>query len=113
MRAGCLCPFGEYGPVGQAHRVWRLAGEHTDQISILHGVERVVLHAAVVQQTVTNKQVALVHRAAINGKRRYHHRLMGMKPFQQGIGHGANVAFVSGIKGGTVLKEQLESALLA
>jgi hypothetical protein len=54
--------------VDQPHLAAALRLQHAHQVGVGHGGERVVLHAAFVQQHVAHEQVALEHRAAVVGE---------------------------------------------
>jgi hypothetical protein len=66
-----------------------------------------VLHAALAQQHVADKQVTLEHAALVVRKRRRGNREPGLQGVHQCLGHGSDVALRRAIEGGAVLEIDL------
>jgi hypothetical protein len=85
--------------------------QHAHQVGVGHGRERVVLHAALVEQHIAHKQVALEHGALVVGEGGRGDGEVGAQRLHQRIGHRADVAFGRAVKGGAVLEVDLLGAL--
>ena len=97
--------------VDQAHAAWRLRLQHAHEVGVGHGRERVVLHPALVEQYIPDKQVALEDRALVVRKGRRGDGEVGAQRLHQGIDHGADVAFGCAVKRRAVLEVNLLGAL--
>ena len=101
----------DHAVVDQAHAAGCLRLQHAHQVGVGHGRERVVLHAALVQQHIAHKQVALEHGALVVGEGGRGDGEVGAQGLHQRIGHGADVAFGRAVKRGAVFEVDLLGAL--
>ena len=91
----------------QTHRPRRLAGQHTHQIGIGHRRQRMVFHAALVQQRGADEQMALEDAAAIGREGRAGEGEAAIQTVQQRVRHRPDIALIGGIEGRAVFEEEL------
>ncbi len=103
-RPGALLDHGEGH---QCHGAVGLAGQHAHQVGVLHRGQRVVLHAALVQQRGADEQVPLVDCAAVGRECRVGQGEAAAQALDQRIRHRADVAGLGAVEGRAVLEEDL------
>ena len=82
----------------------RLSLQDSNQVAVGHRRERVILHARIRKQLVTDKQVAAKHGTTSCGKGRANDGKVSFERIHQGIGNRPDIAFIGRIKGRTHLK---------
>ena len=97
----------------QSHFALRLPLQHSHQIGIGHGRKRMMLHAALIEQHVARKEVALEHAALVFGKGGAGDGEARIQCAHQSVGHGSDVAAIGGIEGGAVLEIELAATGVA
>ena len=97
--------------IDQTHLALRLRLHHAHQVRIDHGCERVVLHAALIEQHIPREQIALEHGATVVRKGRGRDGEVCAQRVHQRLGHRANVALGRAVKGGAVFEIDLLGAL--
>ena len=97
--------------VDQAHLAPGLRLQHAHQVGVGHGGQRVVLHAALVQQHIACKQIALEHRALVVRKSRGGNAEIAAQRIHQGLRHRADIAGGGAVKGRAVFEIDLLRAL--
>ena len=90
--------LGHHGVIDQANFPLGLRLHHANQIGIGHGRERVVLHAAFIQEHGPSKQIAFEHRSAVVWECRCGNGELAIKRIHQGFCHRANVASRGAVK---------------
>ena len=94
----------------EAHRAIGLPRQHAHQVGVGHRRQRMVLHAALVEQSAADEQIALIDAARIRRECRTGKREAAAECGDQRIGDGADVAGVGAVEGGAVLEEELPAA---
>ena len=84
--------FGHDGVIDQAHFALGLSLHHANQVGICHGGERMVLHAAFIQEHGPCKQIAFEHRSAVVWECGCGNGEWAIKRIHQGISDRADVA---------------------
>ncbi len=106
-RRGALLDDGERH---QAHRRPGLPPQHAHQTGVAHRIQRVLLHAALVQQRGADEQMTLVDGAPVGRERRVGEREAAAQRLHQRIADGADVALVGAIEGRAVFEKELPAA---
>ena len=84
---------------------------HAHQISVRHGRERMVLHAAFAQQDIAGKEITFEDSALVVRESRCRNGEVGAQRVHQGFGDRADVALRCAVKGRAVLEVNLLGAL--
>jgi hypothetical protein len=87
-----------------------LRGEDADEVGVAHRRQRVVLHAALVQQVVAHEEVALEDRAAIGGEGGAGEAEAAAQPLRQRLADRADIAGGGAVEGGADLEQDLSGA---
>ena len=94
----------------EAHRAIGLPRQHAHQVGVGHRRQRMVLHAALVEQRAADEQIALIDAARIRRECRTGKREAAAECGDQRIGDRADIAGVGAVEGGAVLEEELPAA---
>ena len=106
-----LCVARHHAVVDQADRTPGLGLHDPYQVRVGHRCQRMVLHAALIEQRVSDEQVALEHAALVVGKGGRGDREVGAQRVHQRLGHRADVAVGRAVEGRAVLEVDLAGAL--
>ncbi len=101
----------QHSIVNQTDLALGLCLQHADQVGVLHGGERVVLHAAFIEQRVARKQVTLEDAALVVRKSRRGDGEGCAQRVHQGLGNRPYIALRRAVKGGAVFEVDLLRAL--
>ena len=98
--------------IDQADFALGLRLHDSDQVSVSHGRERMILHAAFIQQHSACKQVAFEHGATVVWKCRRGNGELAIQGVHQRFGDRANVALWRTVKRRAIFEINLFSALI-
>ena len=91
----------------QPHRAIGLPAQDAHQIRIRHRRQRVVFHAAFIQQRIADKKMAEIDRPPIGRKSRAGQCKAGPQALQQRIRHRPDIALICAVKSRAILPEDL------
>ena len=91
----------------QPHRATRLPPQYAHQICICHRRQRMVFHAAFIQQRIADKKMAEINRTPISRKGRAGKREARSQALQQRIRDGADIALICAVKSRAIFPENL------
>ena len=96
--------------IGQAHLAANLLLQHAHQAGVVHRCQRMIAHAGLIEEFVTNEQVAFVDRTAIGWKGRAGNREIGAERVHQRIGYRSDIALRRRVEGRAILRIKLLAA---
>ena len=114
--ANCNRTLGHSAIVDEADTPAALRLHHAHEVGILHRRERMVLHAALVQQHVSDEEITVEDRAPVVRERGRGNRKawsLALKRIEQRFSDRADIALGRAVEGGAILEIDLLRALLA